>query len=392
MTIKKYMPIIILLIISLLILPNVFSLGIAPAQRELTFQSQPQRYDIKIINNEKKDMDVFLSVDGVLAPQIKFDETKLSFTKEEDQKVISYTVTLPDNLEPGQNKAKIVAEEKISSIRFGESSVAAALKVVSFVTVNVPYPETFVDAALDVTSGDEQLNVKARVANKGTKDVKELVADFGLFDEEKKVTSSITKARPLKVETTDELLATFKTKDIKPGFYSAAATVTYDGNSLKLIKEFQIGKVTVNIADFDKYFSQNKINEFNVDVESAWNKEIKNAYAEVFVFRNGKEVTSFKGVSFDLHPEEKKRIALYFNTQGLELGDYDTTVVLHYDKETNKKEGKISVITKDAYETKIKEKGNDLNTYLFVTLIVLVVVFIFFIIAATMFFMKSAKK
>ncbi len=388
---EKIMRVAVLAIAFLIILPTVFSIGIAPAKREFTFQSQPQRYDIKIINNEKRDMDVILSVEGVLRDYVKFDQTRVNLTKEEDQKTVGYTVTLPDTLEPGLNRARIIAEETVPNIRFGESYVAAKLNVVSFIEVNVPYPEKYVVAILNVAATEEKIDVRAAVANKGLEDIDTLSGTLGIFEENKKVASQSLQARQLKQDTSDELLATFKAKDVKPGLYSANAMITYDDKSLRLIKDFQIGKVAVNILDFDKYFSQNKINEFNIDIESAWNKEIKNAYAETFVFRNGKEVASFKGTSFDLKPEEKKRITLYFNTQGLELGEYDATVVLHYTGNTNKKEGKLSVITKEAYETKAAEKGG-INTYLIMALIALVAVLIVFIIVVMVFFMKTSKK
>lgn len=383
---------IIAFVLIVLFLPVVSALGIAPAQREFAFKSEPQRYDVKIINNEKNDMRVILSVEGVLAPQITFDQTDITFTEDEEQKVVGYTVLLPQNLEPGLNKGKIIAEETVPNVRFGESSVAAKLKVVSLLTVSVPYPEKFVEAVLDVVPREDILDVKVHVSNKGTQEVTKLSASFGLFDEETKIISATGAAKVLPTGAVDDLVATFKTNELKPGIYQAAATIGYDDNSVKLIKEFQLGKITVLIHDFSTFFVQNKVNKFDVDIESVWNKEIKNAYVQVYIFQNGEEVTSFKGVSFDLAPYESKRTTLYFNTAGLELGDYTAVVTFNYDKETTKKEKKISILTKEQFDTKVVEVGNNMTTYLLVILIIVVVAFIIFLIFAMILLLKMVKK
>lgn len=381
-----------IIILLLLVLPSVFSLGIAPAKRELEYTQNVQRYDIKIVNNEKKDMDVVLSVDGTLRDHVKLDEARISFTKEEEQKTVSYTVTLPNTIEPGPNTAKIIAEETVPNIRFGESYVAAKLSVVSVLTVQVPYPEKFVAASLDVLSREEALDVTAHVVNKGTQEISKLSASFGIFDEETKVTSATGAAKALPPEAVDNLVATFKTKDLKPGIYQAAATIDYDDNSVKIMKQFQLGKITVLIREFTGFFVQNKINEFNIDIESVWNKEIKNAYAHVYIFRNGEEVASFKGTSFDLAPYESKRTTLYFNTDKLELGEYTAIVTLHYDKETTKKEKQVSILTKEQFDTRVVESGNTMTTYLLIILIIVIVAFIIFLVFAMVLLTKAVKK
>jgi len=102
---------------ALLVLPLVFPLGVAPAKREFEFRQEAQRYVVKIVNNEQKDMDVLLSVDGVLRDFITFEENKISFSKNDYEKSVWYTVTLPADMKPGVSTAKIIAEETLGQVQ-----------------------------------------------------------------------------------------------------------------------------------------------------------------------------------------------------------------------------------------------------------------------------------
>src|SRR3989338_3971197 len=273
------------MIVILAFLPSVFPIGISPAQKDWVYQLEPQHYELKIVNNEKKDMDVILSATGTLRDYIKFDQKKISFTKEDNIKIVGYTATLLSELEPGSNEGHIVAEETIPNARFGESYVTAKLNFVSIVRVEVPLKDKFLLAKLDVSADDNNVNVKATVSNKGTKEIDALSASFIVQDDDKPIATKALPARQLKEDKDDELKAIFNAKDITPGLYSAVATLNYDGNSLKLVKQFQIGAVNIKINDFDKIFTEKKINQFNANLESSWNQELKNLYVEVFIFR-----------------------------------------------------------------------------------------------------------
>ena len=372
--------------IFLFLLPVVFPLGIAPAQRELTYQQQPQRYKVDIINNERKDTDIFLSVDGDLKDYVKFDEQKLTFTAAESEKEAWYTVTLTGIIDPGSHISKIIAEESLPSIRFGENYVAAKLNVVSMLYLTVPYPEKFVEARLDILPTQEKVDVKANLINKGTQDIQQLAATFSILDQNQEITAHTTPAKSFKQGALDSLAASFQTKDVKPGLYSAVASISYDNKELKLMRDFQVGSINVGVTDFDEYFAQDTINEFNINVESKWNRDIRDAHAQVYVFRNSKEVASFKGPSFDIRSGEKKKTTLYFNTKGLELGEFNAITTLNYANTTSKKEKSIFLVTKEEYD---KNKKNDTTQYLLIALITLVVVFIFFMIVILLLLLRK---
>ncbi len=372
---------------ALLVLPLVFPLGVAPAKREFSFTQEPQKYVIKIVNNEQKDMDVLLSVDGVLRDFITFEEKKISFSKNDYEKSAWYTVTLPADIKPGVSTAKIIAEEIIGQVQHGENVVTAKLVVTSVLSVSVPYPAKYVDATFDILPKEDHVDVTARVVNRGTEDIDQLEATFGIFDGEQQLESQPLAARPLKRGSSDDLLAQFSKENLKPGQYTAKAIIQLDeAKALHLIEEFRLGRPRLEISDFDKYFAENKINPFTIDLESVWNKDITNAYALAYVFQNGKEVTQFKGTSFDVKPWEKKRTTTYFDTNGLAVGEYNAVATLNYDNETSKKEQNVFILTKEEYDQKNKQS----NT---VTLILLVLVAVFIILLTiALFLLFRARK
>ncbi|MBI4441187.1 hypothetical protein HY639_03395 [Candidatus Woesearchaeota archaeon] len=377
-------------IMFLLVLPMVFSLGIAPAKREVQFQpGLSQHYEIRIINNERRDMDVVLSVDGQLHDYIILDKERISLTKDDAQKTIGYTITLPEVLEPGLNRARIIADETVPNVRLGEGYVTAQLSVSSFVDVTAPYPEKYVDANFDVVMDEEDIALKAKVSNRGTRDVSQLSADFSVFDRDKQLFEETTQERALTHGGSNELIATVKRKDIAPGLYSATATLDYDGTSFRLTKDFQIGSAAILINDFDQYFVKDKINELTLDIESAWNREIMGAFAQIYVFKNGKEVATSKSASFALDPYAKKHVLSYFDATGLAIGDYDATVVLHYGGDTTKKEKKITLLTKEEFTA---TRDNNMQTTLIVAFITLVIVFIVSLLVAMILAVRLLKR
>lgn len=377
---KKIITIIIVVITLAICLPNVFSLGMAPAQRDLVYEQNPQTYTIKIINNDKQDLDVILSVEGPLKDYVKFESKEVHLSKDEDRKTIGYTVTLPTDLEPGLVQSKIVAEEAIPKLKIGDNYVSAKLHISSALRVNVPYPDKLVQGQIEVTAGSDKLDVKATVQNLGLKDIAELETKFDIKENEKSVMKQSSPSKNLKRESTENFIASFKTNNVRPGMYSAVATIGYDDKSLQLIKEFEIGKPNIKISELDMpYFVSDAISEFPINVESAWNQDIKEVHPQVYIFQNGKEVFNFKGPSFDIKPYEKQKLNLFFNTKGLPLGEYNAVINLAFDKGTSKKEQKISIVTKEDYDTKKTNGGSDnLILYLVLTNIVLIVLFVLY--------------
>lgn len=82
------------------------------------------------------------------------------------------------------------------------------------------------------------------------------------------------------------------------------------------------------------------------------------------------------------------RTTLYFDTNNLELGEYNIVIVLNYEKVTTKKDGKINIVTKDEFE-KTKNTGTD---PLIIILIIAVIVLAIFLVYVAVLLSKTLNK
>ena len=104
----------ILLIIFIALFANhAHALGIAPSHYDVVFeQSLEKSFQLKIINNANKDMEVVIYAEGDLAKYITINNPSISISKDEEFKIISYDLNLPASFnKQGVHEAKVVARE-----------------------------------------------------------------------------------------------------------------------------------------------------------------------------------------------------------------------------------------------------------------------------------------
>lgn len=356
-------------------LPSAFSLGIAPAQREFKYEMGPQKYVIKIVNTGQKNIDVSLYTEGPLKDYIKFTSKEL-YIEKQTEIAVEYIVNLPEDLEPGLVQSKIIAEETLSNLDNDKSQVKATLQVSSIIKVNVPYQKKYLKGKLNVIPSNEKVDVNTNLQNLGFTDIDLINAKFDISNNDKIISSKTSQLKNLKKNSFKELEVNFQSKDIKPGLYSAVATIGYDERTLKITKEFSVGKPNILINKFNSNFKQNLVNELVVDVESSWNKEIKDVRPITYIFRNGNEIAVLKAPSFDILPYDKQKIKFYFNTEGLALGEFNAIVTLNYENDISKKEQKINILTPEEYN-KQDTNSNFLIYLVAINIIITLLLFIY---------------
>ena len=65
--------------------------------------------------------------------------------------------------------------------------------------------------------------------------------------------------------------ASFDTKGLRPGNYSATANMDFDGMKKTDSDNFRIGNLNVKVVDYTKELDNSGIKRFDVTVESEWN-------------------------------------------------------------------------------------------------------------------------
>lgn len=321
---------------------NAFALGIAPAQNNLRFEPGSEiNLTYTIINNEARELDIAVSALGELAEFIKVPEKTIHLDDTEKEKRFTVSINLPNNLEPGERLAKIRLTESDPKMILGNNQVSVRLEVNSKITINVPYPKKYVIVDFNVDAEkDGNLKVSTDITNVGTTDIDKLKIRFAIASENNTFEIIETEEISIPRRETKTLSADFSDLKIPQGEYSAIAKVDYDGTDAVLIRDFNIGDINITILDYTKYFVQGELNKFEIHVKSEWNKKLKNVFAVIFI--EGFE--KLKSINYDLDPQEEKTIVSYWDTTGVELGEYDSNITLNYVDKAATFQGKVYVV------------------------------------------------
>jgi hypothetical protein len=348
----------------------VFALGVRPVKTNLDFQ---EHYEgkFKIVNNDHKDMKVKLYVEGDLENYITLSQTEIEFKSSEEMKTIQFTMNLvEEELMPGKLEGRIIMEEQLYTKSTAKGYVAANLKLTHKVFVNLPYPEKYIEAKIDVKETDNEVDLITTVKNLGSTDLDEVKPRVDVFSGNEKIASYDNPSEQLTVNEEHSFRNYVRKEKLGIGEFKVLSTVNYAEYTLELIEAFTVGNPLINIVRYDKYFVQEKINELIVEIKSEWNTLIEGIYLEVFAFKDSKQIFSSKTTSFDLGPYEQRKVTSYFDTRGLELGDYDMNLVLHYGNETVVERYEASILDEKAY---LSKSGRSPITYLLATVIVLLI-------------------
>ncbi|MBU3941845.1 MAG: hypothetical protein KKF74_02940, partial [Nanoarchaeota archaeon] len=203
-------------------------LDIAPSHVDLIFEpSLEKTIQLKVINNEQKDFDAVVYAEGALAEYITINESMIKLTKDQNSKIISYKVKLPQSLEKqGLHEARIVVRE-IPKITKGETTITATLAIASKLNVMVPYKGKYAEIKLFVTDfkQDKESNFAVEVINLGTEDILEAKAIIDIYGPLNNKLETVTSNEASVKSKNKEILIAKWTPKLGPGNYHAVATL-----------------------------------------------------------------------------------------------------------------------------------------------------------------------
>jgi len=315
--------------------------------------------------------DVKLSVSGYLSEYVTLSKT---FIKS-DSTDRSFTVTLklPKEIEkPGHHKIWIAAEEIIGESKMG-GNIGTSSNVRVYILIHVLNPGKYVDMSLSAPNVNlnEPVNFVVNVKSFGEEDINSIKAAINVYSpDNEKLATIYTDKKPLKSNTEETLHAQLDTKGYPAGTYKAVATLNYDGKTKEDEKNFKIGKLNIKIINYTKEFEKDKINKFDIEIESDWGNRIENTYGEIKV--NNKII---KTPNIDLPPWEKKTITAYWDTNNIEIGSYDAEMTIYYESKTTVEIGKVEVVEKK--EALVEKPGViSLSTTTILILIIILLIII----------------
>lgn len=347
-------------------------------------------YFYTVNSNTDKVMNHDISVGGPLAQYFILSTNVIKDLAPGEIGRFSATMKLPQELAPGEYVNNIcVAENKTRGGSAEGSSIGSRAVVCAVISVFSPYLGKHIDFNIKVknVSKNENATFSLEVLSQGT----ELVNVKGMIEiyspkpkagAEEKIITLYTNEKTLQTGEKATLSASLNVSDFEIGEYKAKATVFFDGNQTSKEALFRVGDLYMEIVDFTKEVSQNKLNPINIKVESKWNGPIKNVFAalEIHDLKRNVVVAKINSAPADFAPWESKTLVAYWDTKGFEEGEYKIKITLNYEDKATIKDWTIKV--------KFEEALISPTTLLLLILIVVVIILILLIIKM----MKTARK
>jgi len=236
-------------------------------------------------------------------------------------------ISLPQVLaKPGKNILGIGVREVPSESSFFGTKIDVRASIVIF----APYPGRYIETELSVSDGnvDEEIPIQVYVINRGKEDLNiNVYIDF--FDSNGDKISTMT-FQSVTMETNNERFFRkfLNTTGYKPGDYVAEAVINY-GEEIRINETFRIGSLFVNITNFTENLLQEEgFQEFSVGIESKWNGDLKEVFADVNISNDFGSVI-FRTPSTDLKAWTAGELVGFVDTSDME-GEYNVEIVLSY--------------------------------------------------------------
>lgn len=346
------------------------ALGISPAKKNIDFSPGAEYTFTYNVYSDTPDRKIEVYAEGDLAEYVSFSRTDLSGGGD-----VVVTLRLPDSIDtPGPHTLLIGAKELPTEQEF----IGVAINIRAVIYVFVPYPGKYAEVELSVPDGNtgDKIPVQVYVINRGKEDITaETSVAFKTLDGQTVETMTFL---PLSIPVghEDYFRKYLDTTNIKAANYIAEATVNYNGDQRVVNQTFRVGSLFVNITNMTTRLQQRGIQKFFVGIESRWNNDLPEVYADVNV-SNEAGSTVFRTPSLDLPKWSRKELTGYLDTDVLE-GKYLTAVTLHYAGQTTLAHGELYVYK--------------YSPLLVASVIIGIIVIVLMIIAGIVWFIRRSKK
>jgi hypothetical protein len=336
-------------LLPLLLLQNVCAVGIgsySSLKETIDYAPNLERtfsYFMMPTSNMVQDYEI--TINGALANHMTPSTVLLKNVLPGQMHSFDVRLKLPaEKLSPGIHETMIcVAETKASSGAIGVKTTACAV-----VSVRSLYPEKYIRVegfeVPNIDIGDSlDMNVVVKSwteSNIGS--VKAVIDIFGpnergLF--ERKIATASTEEKPLPSNEQATLQASINTKNFESGEFKAVATVYYDGNEVNASATFKAGMRAVKLINYTKEFFRNRVNRFEIEVESRWNSPIADVYAAVSI-----ENETLKTPTIIIPPWGTATLTTYWDTSNKKAQYYDGSIVLYFAGNSTKQDIIVKVL------------------------------------------------
>lgn len=314
--------------------------GVSPSSYEIDFEPNfKNNYLFNFFFSEGTDSEIF--VEGDLSEYVFVDKKGLKGSG-----VVIASVKLPEVIEvPGVHMVYIRARELQSVV----SGVGISLSVGGVLKIRVPYPGKYAELNLNVESVNvgEDVNIDLDVFSRGDEDIFSKVT-FEIRDFSGRLIESLNGGEELVESTKSKHFSTvLDSSSYLAGDYNISSIVEYGGESSAIAsKIFRLGELRVDVLNHTRFLEKNKINRFEIEIESFWNGEIDGVYAEIIIPETGE---SFKTPSISLGPWKKTILTGFLDTSFVKGDYFDAEIILSYGNKTTSKVVRVELLKRVSY-------------------------------------------
>ncbi len=281
-----------------------------------------------------------------LSPYFTITPNRIDDVPDGSSRPFTVKIELPDKIEqPGRSLTWIKIEmDKTQGGFRAYPSVAVSYYVY------VLHPTKYITWSFSAPNMNvnETKNFTVTLENLGEPTIQSVYADISIISLQANQTVATFRTNTkTNIKSWDEitLRGEFDSTGHTPGDYKGVAVLNFDGEKETNEANFRVGSKNVKILNFTKSFVSEAINKFDIIIESAWNTKISNIYADLVVYdlETNQELKKFKSLNTDLTPWTKKILEAYFDTTGLENGEYKIVITLKYEGARTVAEGIIRI-------------------------------------------------
>jgi hypothetical protein len=320
--------------------PAVSAIGISPGMLKIDFEPWLNKTHTYYVRGGGLPIEVYTNpTKCILSEYIKPSISYVELSPGEIR-YFSVEINLPGKIEePGLHKCEIIASEVKQEDLPGVSALSG---VGASIYIYVPYPYKYLQAVLHAANVNMSKPVPFNIElkSRGIENVT-ASATITIYDiNGKSVATLYTSPVFVESQKTGELSAVWDTTGMPPGRYLAKAVVEYGGEEPALPEtEFKIGDILLRILNitYSEGAKPGDIVRFNVDIDSYWNSKIEGAYIDLSVKKEGNQLSTTRSESFDIDAWSERIVTVYWDTSGLDEGEYELEFLVKYEGRTTAK-------------------------------------------------------
>jgi len=322
-------------VILLSLIPGAYAIGVSPGRTTFDFSPNVEKeVGFSIVNTENKAMNVAFIVSGDLKEYISLNSDVVGFSSGENSKDFKYTLKLPEKLTPGLHIAEIEAIELPENIKDVKLVVKATVSVVTQVYVYVPYPGKYVDVSVDIVPREDsnKVNFYIPLVSRGEEKISSAKGTIDIYKNGEKIDTVSTNEISIATTEKKELSAVWDA--VNGGEYTAKIKVEYDGNVKEIEKKFNVGNESIGLLGVStNNFKLGDVARIRILVQNKLSDDAKDASASLSVFNsNSENIADLKSENYDIPALSNTEMIVYWDTEKLQTGDYDSELGINYDK------------------------------------------------------------